>query len=48
MPKKPKARPVAASENATGNPVSRKASSPQKSSGTKFWMRNCVISGYPH
>ncbi len=47
MPMKPKNKPVAASPNATGMPVSRKNSSPANISGTKFWAMNAVMDGAP-
>ena len=47
IPMKPNARPVAASEKATGKPVSRNTSNPPNSNGTKFAAMNWLISARP-
>ena len=43
IPKKPYARPVAASEKATGKPIIKKTSRPTKRTGTKLTCKNSTI-----
>ena len=44
MPTSPENKPVAASANATGNPLSRNVSSVTNMNGTKLAVRNSIMS----